>query len=189
MTSIFDFDTVPTIETQRLILREMVQEDAEAVYHIFSDAEVMRYYDMPAFTSIGQAQAMIARQRQRFEQKERFRWGVALRNDNTLIGTGGYVDWNKHWYCGEIGYDLARAYWRQGIMSEAVLAMIDFGFVAMELNRVEAEVMPENVASARLLRKLGFHEEGTRREYGFWGGTFHDLALFSLLKREHVNRV
>ncbi len=184
MAAIFDFDVFPVIETQRLILREMVQKDAEAVYHIFSDAEVMRYYDMPAFTAIEEAQALIARQCQRFEQKERFRWGIALKSTNSIIGTGGYVDWNKHWHCGELGYDLAHAYWRQGIMSEAILAMIGFGFTSMELNRIEAEVMPQNSASTQLLRKLGFHEEGIRREYGFWGGAFHDLILFSLLKRE-----
>ena len=188
MTTIFDFDVFPVIETPRLILREMVPQDAEAVHYIFSDAEVMQYYDMPAFTGIEEAEAMITRQRQRFEQKERFRWGIALRSNNRIIGTGGYVDWNKHWYCGELGYDLARAYWRQGIMSEAVLAMIDFGFTSMELNRIEAEVMPENTASAQLLRKLGFQQEGVRREYGFWGGMFHDLALFALLRREYTSR-
>ena len=73
-------------------------------------------------------------------------------------------------------------------MSEAVSAMIDFGFTSMGLNRIEAEVMPGNVASAQLLRKLGFQEEGIRRECGFWSGTFHDLALFALLKREYRRR-
>ncbi|GAC1401577.1 MAG: GNAT family N-acetyltransferase [Ktedonobacteraceae bacterium] len=189
MIPIFDFDAFPVLETHRLLLREMTREDAEAVYRIFSDAEVMRYYDTPAFTSLEEAQTMITRQRQRFEQKERFRWGISLKSDNSIIGTGGYVAWNKHWYVGELGYDLARTYWRQGIMSEAISAMIDFGFTSMGLNRIEADVMPENTASARLLHKLGFQEEGTRREYAFWGGTFHDLTLFSLLKREHMNRV
>ncbi len=185
MATIFDFDVFPVIETQRLTLREMVPEDAEAVFRIFSDVEVMRYYDIPAFTGIEEAQSLIVRQHQRFEQKERFRWGIALKSNNSIIGTGGYVDWNKHWYCGELGYDLARIYWRQGVMSEAVLAMIDFGFTSMELNRIEAEVMPENSASTGLLRKIGFREEGIRREYGFWDGAFHDLALFSLLRREY----
>ena len=73
MTTIFNFNVFPIIETPRLILREMVPEDAEAIYRIFSDVEVMQYYDIPAFTSIEDAQAMIARQQQRFGQKERFR--------------------------------------------------------------------------------------------------------------------
>jgi ribosomal-protein-alanine N-acetyltransferase len=138
---------------------------------------------MDVFTSIAQAEQLIERQRQRFEQKERFRWGIALKNNDTIIGTGDYVAWNRVWRNAELGYDLARPYWGQGIMTEAVRAMIQFGFKHMGLHRIEAEVMPENSASIRLLRKLDFHEEGILQERSFWKGAFRDLAMFALLNK------
>jgi [ribosomal protein S5]-alanine N-acetyltransferase len=182
MDTLFDFERFPCIETPRLLLRELRREDAEAVFRIFSEAEVMKYLNMDVFTTIEQAQALIERQRQRFEQKERFRWGIALKESNTIIGTGGYVAWNRQWCNAELGYDLARRYWGQGMMAEAARAMIQFGFERMGLHRIETEVMPENSASVRLLHKLGFQEEGVLQERGFWKGAFHDLVMFALLK-------
>lgn len=184
MGTIFDFEVFPRIETPRLILRELRREDADAVFRIFSDQEVMKYMNMDMFTSIEDAQALIERQRHRFEQKERFRWGIALKESDTIIGTGGYVAWNQMWYNAELGYDLARSYWGQGIMTEAVQAMIQFGFERMGLNRIEAEVLPANSASIRLLLKLGFQEEGVLHERSFWRGAFHDLVMFALLKEK-----
>jgi RimJ/RimL family protein N-acetyltransferase len=183
MGAIFNFEVFPRIETPRLILRELLEEDADAVFRIFSDPEVMKYYDIDVFASIEQAQALIERQKHRFEQKERFRWGIALKVNDTIIGTGGYVAWNRMWCNAELGYDLARLYWGQGIMTEALRAMIQFGFERMGLNRIEAEVMPDNIASIQLLRKLGFQEEGVLHERSFWQGSFHDLIMFALLKR------
>ncbi len=186
MNILFHFEAFPRLETERLVLREMQPEDAFAIFQIFSDEEVMKYYDMEAFTSIEQAEAMIERQQTRFAQKERFRWGITLKDEDVVIGTGGYVAWDKQQHLGGIGYDLARAYWQQGIMTEAVAAMVRFGFEEMGLNRIEAMVMPDNSASARLLQKLGFQEEGILHEYGFWKNTFHDLKLFALLKRDFL---
>ncbi|MCB0183617.1 MAG: GNAT family N-acetyltransferase, partial [Caldilineaceae bacterium] len=95
----------------------------------------------------------------------------------------GYVLLHRH--RGEIGYDLRQREWGKGIMAEALDAIIDFGFRDMGLQRVEALVMPENVASARLLRKLGFTEEGTLRDYDRFKGAFHDMRCFSILKQEY----
>ena len=183
MDTLFDFEQFPYIETPRLLLRELQKEDAEAIFRIFSDPEVMKYSDMDMFTRLEQAQFMIERQRHRFEQKEHFRWGIALKDSDIIIGTGGYVAWNRMWHNAELGYDLAKPYWGQGIMTEAVRAMIQFGFEHMELHRIEAEVMPENTASVRLLHKLDFQEEGVLRERSFWKDEFHDLAMFALFKR------
>ena len=187
MDTLFDFERFTRIETPRLVLRELRREDAEAVFRIFSDPEVVKYSDMDMFMNLEQAELLIERQRHRFEQKERFRWGIALKDSDTIIGTGGYVAWNHIWYNAELGYDLARPYWGQGIMTEAVRAMIQFGFEHMGLHRIEAEVMPENTASVRLLRKLDFQEEGVLHERSFWKGGFHDLAIFALLKRRSTS--
>ena len=87
----------------------------------------------------------------------------------------------------EIGYELHAGHWRQGIMSEALSAMIDYCFsarFAFPLNRIEALTDVAHIASLGLLSKLGFQEEGIRREYGYWKSNFHDLRAFSLLRRD-----
>jgi ribosomal-protein-alanine N-acetyltransferase len=83
-----------------------------------------------------------------------------------------------------VGYELAREAWGQGYMRETLLAVLGFGFVQMQLNRVEAQVHPDNVASLKLVERLGFVREGLLREAGWWGGQAQDLVQFSLLRRE-----
>lgn len=178
------FAAFPEIETDHLILREIMPEDTDAIYAIFSDDEVTRYYDLVTMRRRKEAEELIDFFDQRFESESMIRWGITRKADDVVIGTCGYVLLHKH--RGEIGYDLRRSEWRKGIMSEAIDAIVDFGFHEMGLQRVEALVMPENVASARLLRKLGFTEEGTLRDYDHFKSAFHDMRCFSLLKQEYV---
>ena len=100
----------------------------------------------------------------------------------------GFNYWVRHDRRASIGYDLARPYWGQGIMSEAVRAMVDFGFKRMDLNRIEADADERNPASARVLAKIGFRREGVQQEQFYENGEFHNLLLFSLLRREYVNK-
>src|SRR2546421_4004420 len=99
----------------------------------------MRYYDLPAFTRIEEAQQIVARVRSRFAYGEGTRWGITIKGADVVIGTCGYT-WHMRHLFGEIGYDLERAYWRQGIMTEALEALLHFGFEQRQLHRVEAKV-------------------------------------------------
>jgi [ribosomal protein S5]-alanine N-acetyltransferase len=92
MNTLFDFEWFPRIETPRLIVRELHREDAEAVFRIFSDPEVMKYSDRDMFTRLEQAELVIERQRYRFEQKERFRWGIALSHFRRCLREKKLVD-------------------------------------------------------------------------------------------------
>lgn len=174
----------PILETPRLLLRQMMPEDAAAVYQIFADEEVTRYYDLDTFTNLEQAQRVITRINERFERGEGLRWGIIQKEDGRLIGTGGYNGWVRPSYRASIGYDLARPAWGQGFMPEALRAMLRYGFETLNLYRVEALVVPGNSQSVRVLQKLGFQEEGLRRSYGYWKNQFWDLHCFSLLKSE-----
>ncbi|NIW38715.1 MAG: GNAT family N-acetyltransferase, partial [Gemmatimonadetes bacterium] len=84
----------------------------------------------------------------------------------------------------EIGYDLAHRHWGRGLMTEALRPMLRFGFEEMDLHRIEAGVTVGNEASARVLEKLGFREEGLLRRGGYWKGAYHDLRGFGLLRRD-----
>ncbi|AFY54560.1 acetyltransferase, ribosomal protein N-acetylase [Rivularia sp. PCC 7116] len=174
----------PELETENLLLRQVNQSDAKAIFKHFSDKEVLRYHDLEAFTNIEQAKNIIASFYHKFHSQQMIRWGIAKKEDNVIIGTCGFHNWVQKSFQAEIGYELSQAYWRKGIMTEALTAMIKFGFKKMELNRITATVMLENIASMKLLENNGFVEEGVLREHGFWKGGFHDLKIFALLKKE-----
>jgi ribosomal-protein-alanine N-acetyltransferase len=171
------------LETQNLRLRELAAADSPAVFRIFSDPEVTRYYDFDTFSTSEQASDLIHRQAQRFERGEALRWGITQTADNIVIGTIGLIV-NQSNATGGLGYDLGQPYWRHGIMSEALSIVIRYGIRSVNLNRLQALVMPGNEASAKLLAKLGFTEEGTLRQYAFFKGRYQDLRCFSLLRED-----
>jgi ribosomal-protein-alanine N-acetyltransferase len=185
MTELFDFSRFPVLETAHLILRQLTPEDSEAVFRIRSDYEVTRHNIGPAYQTLQQATELIEAINGGFQDEMEIRWGITLRSSRDgVIGMCGYNYWSRHDHRASVGYDLARAYWGQGIMSEALRAVIDFGFTQMALNRVEADADVRNIASHRVLEKLGFRREGMLREQFYDGDGFYDLLLFSLLRRE-----
>jgi ribosomal-protein-alanine N-acetyltransferase len=173
----------PTLETANLRLREIVPTDAEAIFRVFADEEVTRYYDLEAFANLDQARSHIGRQATRYQRGELIRWGICQKANDVLIGSVGVAIY-QHNAQGGLGYELARPYWRKGIMSEALAMVIRFSFRTLNLNRLQALVMPGNQASAGLLDRLGFTEEGLLRDYAFFKGRYQDLICYSLLRRE-----
>jgi [ribosomal protein S5]-alanine N-acetyltransferase len=181
----YPFDNFPQLETDNIVLRQIKSSDAEAIFHFFSDINVLKYHNAEVFTTVERAARLIHHWDDRFLSRKGIRWGIVRKGESTIIGTCGYRFWGKPLFCAEIGYELTKAYWRQGIMSDALRTIIKFGFEVSQLNRIEATVMLENTASMKLLGKLGFVEEGILREYGFWKEQFHDLKIFSLLKKDY----
>jgi [ribosomal protein S5]-alanine N-acetyltransferase len=184
----FDFSIFPTLTTPRLVLREIVPGDAPGIFAIRGDYEVTRYNIGAAYLDLTQAGELIAGMTRQYHEHKELRWGITLKpevgGDGTVIGMCGFNYWHRTDRRGSIGFDLARAYWRRGIMREALEAILDFGFTHMSLNRIEADASTENTVSIALLERLGFRREGTQREQYFEEGAFHDLALFALLRRE-----
>ncbi|BAU28793.1 ribosomal-protein-alanine N-acetyltransferase [Aneurinibacillus soli] len=175
----------PQLETKRLLLRKMSMDDAPTLFRFWSDEKVTKYMNIPAFQDVSQATEMIDLLNNLASYKEAIRWGIVLKETNELVGSCGYNNWVKDERCrGEIGYDLGKEYWGQGIAAEALEVMLDYGFTQMKLNRVEALVEPENIASIKLLKKIGFQKEGLLRDYQFVKGNFINLEMYSLLKRE-----
>ncbi len=180
-----DLAAFPRLETKRLILREMQAEDAGAIFQLFSDEEVMRYRDVMAFTHLEEAQHFLEVALARYERGEETHWAITLKGEDALIGCCGY-SWHLGPHFGAIGYDLARLYWKRGIMTEAVRALLRFGFEVRRLHRIEARVRQGNETSMRLLRRLGFQEEGLLRECLFLNHSFYDVKVFSLLAGEYT---
>ena len=183
------FQDFPRLETERLSLRQLHFSDAKALFAILSDEEVTRFYDDDPFTEILQAREQLEAWENGFRAKRIIRWGITLRENNHLIGTCGYYGFHRLHAYASIGYELAQSYWRQGIMTEALNAIIGFGFRDIDLNRIQAVVMPKNKGSEKMLEKMGFQKEGILREYENWGKKGHvDVSMFSVLRQEYDGR-
>ncbi|MCP4540557.1 MAG: GNAT family N-acetyltransferase [Chloroflexi bacterium] len=180
------FDTFPQLETKHLVLRKLHSGDAESLFAVLGDEEVTEFYDDEVFRDVSQAGEQIEAWAAGFSTRRCVRWGIAQRENGKIIGTCGYYGFHRWHKRAGIGYELARSFWRQGIMTEALDAIIEFGFERAGLNRIEAVVMPENRGSVKLLGGLSFHQEGVLREYENWGNKgCVDLMMFSLLRREY----
>jgi ribosomal-protein-alanine N-acetyltransferase len=179
------FPEFPRLATERLVLRPIEPDDADAILALYGDDAVAQYLDIDTIRTLDEARLLIRLSNNRFQDGLGIRWAIALRDQPRLIGTCGYNTFDHESRRSEIGYDLARAYWRRGIMSEALGAVLRYGFTTLDLHRVEATVAPENIASRRLLEHLGFREEGLLRQRSFYRGRYVDDMYFGLLRAEY----
>lgn len=176
------FENLP-LRTDRLVLRPLQETDADALFMIFSDEKVMRYWSTLPWTSHEPARAMIARDLAQ-TSKDHLRLGIEAAQDKRLVGTCTLFSINATCRRAEVGYGLASVAWGQGYMNEALRALLDYGFHQLNLNRIEADIDPRNEASARTLERLGFQKEGYLRERWIVGDEISDTALYGLLQRE-----
>ncbi len=168
-----------SLTTRRLLLRSLRIGDAHELYTILADEEVTRYDDLATFTSWEDAGEFISRSTRVAEMHAGFRWAIIM-NDK-LIGTCGYI-YDALNFKAKIGYQLERAYWRQGIMCEALTAVICYLFASGLVMRVEAYIMPANIASCELLNKLDFTLEGTLKKSMYFKGAYHDMCIYAKIK-------
>ena len=172
----------PDLETERLWLRQATQKEAEAIFAVFADPKVTQFHNLDTFTQIDEAIGVIERREKGFESGHGIRWGIARKSDNYLIGSCGFT-WDREATAAEVGYELASQFWGQGIMSEALRVILQYGF-DRGVEFVIAQIMLENLASRRLLEKLGFQSQGVLKKHGFWKGEHHDLEQFRLTRTE-----
>jgi len=176
------FSPFPEVSTQRLFLRRMTRQDAAEILCLRSSDTVMKYIDRPKAKSITDAEIFISRIEASVNSNNGIMWGITLKeNTDQLIGNIGYWRLIKEHYRAEVGYMLHPDFWKKGIMKEALLKVIDFGFNNMKLHSIEAHINPDNTASARLLESTGFKKEAHFKEDFFFEGTFRDSVIYSRL--------
>jgi RimJ/RimL family protein N-acetyltransferase len=179
----------PTVlATERLRLRRLVAPDAAALFSVFSDPEVMRYWSSAAWTSMEQAGQYIASADEGLASGDNLRLGIEVAATGQLIGQIVLYAFNQQNRRCEVGYALGRAHWGHGYLGEALPAMLEHGFAALELNRVEADIDPRNAASAKVLERLGFRLEGQMRERWIVADEICDTAFYGLLRRDWEER-
>lgn len=178
------FTHFPSLTPDRLILRQIRPTDAEAMFETFSDAEAMRYYGHEPHQSLDHTHALIERIQANYDAREAIRWGITLKGEDTAIGSCGFHHFGPGFHHAEIGYELQRAHWGQGIIAKAVSVVLTYGFTKLGLHRVEAIIDDANERSKGLLLKLGFTYEGKLRQRYFFRGRFEDEYYYGLLKDE-----
>jgi [ribosomal protein S5]-alanine N-acetyltransferase len=177
-----DWTRLPTINASRVSLRWISEEDVDALYRIFSHAEVMRYWGTPPLADRNAAVRLVQEIHDGFRGHTNMKWGIVRRTDDVLIGTATLFNLNLDNRRAEIGYGLDRAQWGKGYMNEALKALLTYAFEELGLHRIEADVDPRNSASIRTIERLGFQREGYLRERWQVNGEIQDTVFYGLLR-------
>ncbi len=178
------FSPFPVLETERLLLRCITTEDAPQVFMLRSDMEINTYLDKPPCASLDEAMEFVEKVLENLRANEGVFWSICLKEaPETMIGSIGFWRLIKEHYRAETGYTLLPAYWRKGIMKEALLATIDYAFTRTAIHSIEANINPGNQASAALLESCGFVQEAYFRENFYANGKFLDSVIYSLVKK------
>lgn len=172
----------PILETDRLVLRELKEDDAIDILSCFSNKEVLRYYGQKPLTSIDQVQQIIRNFSMNFNEKRGIKWGIELKGREGIVGTIGFQEWTQEHQRADLSYALYPDNWGNGYASEAVCKVVSYGFEELAIKRIGAVVFTENKASIKLLTKLGFQKEGLLRNYLYQNGVPFDAYIYSLLK-------
>lgn len=185
------FQALPNIETERLLLRRIHTRDANDIFEYASDPEVAKYVTWEHHRSVADSIHFVRLIVNSYNRGEPAPWGIILKENQKLVGTGGYHWWLYDHSRAEVGYTISSRYWNKGIMTEALKAILKFGFDKMLLNRIEARCFLKNTASERVLMKCNMKFEGIMREPIFVKSEFRDLKIYSILKREYeeINKI
>ncbi len=177
------------LRTPRLTLRFLEDGDAEALFAIFSDPAVMRFWATRPWTTPDQAQASVRDTQNDYRVGGALRLGIEITGDAEIVGTCTLFGLHRANRRAELGYALARRCWGRGYMHEALGAFLQHAFGPLNLHRIEADIDPRNDPSARTLERHGFQREGLLRERWIVDGEISDTALYGLLAREFQGRV
>ena len=175
---------LPTLAASRVSLRWLTEQDVPALFTIFSDPAVVRYWSHAPFTGVDAAERLLADIQRLCGEGTLYEWGIALSASDEVIGTCTLASIDRRHRRAEIGFALASEAWGHGYATEAVSRLVDHAFGALGLHRLEADVDPRNAASLRLLERLGFVREGYLRERYHVNGETQDSVLLGLLRRE-----
>lgn len=176
------------ILTDRLVLRFLTGANVPALYDMFSHPEVTRYWSRPRWTELSQAEQMLVDAQEGYRTGSGLLLGVKRRHDHALVGMCSLFHFHIPSRRAEVGYALGRPYWGSGYITEALQALLDYAFQTLDLNRLEADIDPRNLASARTLERLGFQKEGHLRERWIVNGEVSDTWMYGLLRREWQER-
>lgn len=173
-----------TLNTERLTLRWLTETDIPALFAIFSDPAVMRYWSRPPLAELAEAEELLARVVTGYQTGTMLQLGIERTEASGVIGTCTLFSFAFPSRRAELGYALGQAFWGMGYMNEALRTFVAYAFHTFDLHRLEADIDPRNTASAKTLERLGFQQEGYLRERWIVNDEISDTAFYGLLRRE-----
>lgn len=185
MISLAPLANLPSLESERLLLRRLCMRDALDIFDYSRDPEVARHVLWSAHASLSESRSYIRYMLRRYRLGDPSSWGIVLKSENRVIGTIGFMWIQEENASAEVGYSLSRAYWNRGIMTEALRLVLEFGFQRLRLNRIEAQHEVDNPASGAVMRKAGMAYEGILRQRLCNKGRFVDVALYAALRADY----
>lgn len=177
---------LPELETERLLLRKIVPENAYDMYEYASLSEVTKYLAWAPHINFFETKGYIELIQKKYRTGEFMDWGLNLKESGKFIGTVGFTTISLADSCAQLGYVLSPLYQRQGFMKEALREIIRFSFEECDFNRLEVRIMEGNTASSALASSAGFKYEGTLRESMQVKDIYANIMYFSLLKKEYT---
>jgi len=189
ITQLDIFRNLPLLETERLRIRKLSLRDANDLFEYASLPEVAEHVSWDYHRNISDSVRFLRMITAQYEDGIPSPWGIVLKENSKLIGTIGFHIWSSVNFFAEVGYALSKDYWNRGIMTEALNTVLDYGFIRMSLNRIEATCMLDNAASEKVLMKCGMKYEGIMQKKIFAKEKFHDLKLFAILKTDYINKL
>lgn len=178
----------PTLDAGRIRLRQLAEGDTDDMHAVYSDEAAMAYWSNSPTKTIGETRRLVLRDVEAVEKGLALFWAIEWKESGAVIGKCTLWQYDESNQRAELGYILNRQYWRMGLMSEALEAMIDYAFSGLGLHRLEADTDANNTASLALLEKLGFQREGFFRERWYVNGQRQDSVMLGLLEQDWQSR-
>lgn len=177
-----------TLESERLILRRFTMDDAEAMFKNWAkDEEVAKYMRWSAHKDVSETKNVLQNRLERYNNLSTYHWAIALKGTDAPIGNIVLICANENDRCGETAYCLSRQYWGQGIITEALKAVLHFGLLEVGFNRIEAYHAVNNIGSGRVMRNAGMKYEGRMRQKYLSHVGFEDSDLYAILREDLLN--
>lgn len=178
-----NFHPFKNLETERLLLRRVSSDDVNEILELRGNPITMKFIPKPLVTNSAEALEHFKLIDNKIVNNEGINWAITLKGNSKLIGIIGHYRIKPENYRCEIGYMILPQYNGQGITTEAIKVVLEYGFDDLQMHSIEAIIDPENYASERVLQKNGFLKEAHFLENEFYNGTFRDTVIYSLLKR------
>ena len=182
------FSHIPTLETERLILRGLRVSDAEDMYDYARRPSVSQYLSWNPHADINETREYLTYVGQRYRTGDFYDWAVVDKESGRMIGKCGFTSFDCPNDSAEIGYVLNPSFQGKGLATEAVRRVLDFGFIELGLHRIEAHFMEGNAASLRLMERLGMTMEGYARESMRIKGRYCTVGTCAILRHEYMKR-
>lgn len=178
----FNLDSFPEIHTARLILRQVKTTDVDSIFRLRNESVSGEFTARPPFESKKEALELIEKMADAYHNSNGISWAITQKGNDMMIGSTGFWRIERENYRAEIGYAILPEFENRGIMTEACLAIIKYGFDHLTIHSIEANIHPRNIASERILQKAGFVKEGYFKQNYYYNGRFDDTATYGLIK-------